>query len=279
MSIPTPKIQLNFTQRNDKQRPYPTLEKIERMIRIIFGVFAILYSINLYSQENSSGASTKHTVSFKTQYIKIKDKFNYGLVFSGPNLIVGYSFSKITDKDVLLCSPEIAFGGVFNKGAGFAWRFKPIDIFYGRNISTELMAIGGYVATDYQWQQYSELQGGRLFWFSTIEIGPRMEFEFPYKSWVLTFDISNSLAGFTSRPEPSTETYYYEFSFSEFISVANQDLSFGLFDLFNRTKFGMTIQRDSWKRLTLGYCFEYFGYYKGPTLSFINHSLSINWKI
>jgi len=249
------------------------------MNRIILGLFAILYSINLYSQDNSPGTNPTHTLSFKAQYIQIKDEFNYGLVFSGPNLVVGYSFSRITDKDILMYAPEIAFGGVFNKGAGFAWRFKPIDIFYGRNITTKQITIGGYVATDYQWQQYSELQGGRLFWFSTIEIGPRIQYVLPYKSGILNIDFSNSLAGFTSRPEVSTETYYYDFSFSEFISVAHQDLTFGSFNLFNRTKFGVAIAPNSWRHLKIGYNFEYFGYYKEPTLSFICHSINLNWKI
>jgi len=249
------------------------------MNKLILGLFAILYSINLYSQDISSEPSQTHTVSFKTQYIQIKDDFNYGLVFSGPNLVAGYSFSRISANDILSYSPEIAFGGVFNKGAGFVWRFKPIDIFYGLNITRKQITVGGYVATDYQWQQYSELQGGRLFWFSTIEIGPRIEYVLPYKSGVININFSNSLAGFTSRPELSTETYYYEFSFSEFISVANQNLTFGSFNLFNRTKLGVTIQPDSWKRLTMGYSFEYFGYYKNPTLSFISHSININWKI
>jgi len=121
------------------------------MNKIILGLFAILYSINLYSQDISSGANTIHTLSFKTQLIQIKDEFNYGLVYSGPNFVVGYSYSRTTDKHIFEYSPEIGFGGVFNKGAGYAWRFKPVDVFYGRNLTTKRIKIGGYVATDYQW--------------------------------------------------------------------------------------------------------------------------------
>jgi len=249
------------------------------MTRIIIGLFTILYSTNLYSQDNVSGASPIHTISFNTQYIQIKDEFNYGLVFSGPNLVAGYSFTRITDMDILRYSPEVGFGGVFNKGAGFAWRFKPIDFFYGRNLTSKRIKIGGYLAADYQWQQYSELQGGRLFWFSTIEFGPKIEWSIPYKSGIVNFDFSNSLAGFTSRPEPSTETYYYEFSFSEFISVAHQNLSFGSFNQFNRTKIGVCIHPNSWKHLTMGYHFEYFVYYKEPALRFTSHSINLNWNL
>lgn len=249
------------------------------MTRIIIGLFTILYSTNLYSQDIVSGASRIQTLSFNTQYIQIKDEFNYGLIFNGPNLVAGYSFSRITDKDILRYSTEVGFGGVFNKGAGFAWRFKPIDFFYGRNLTSKRIIIGGYLAADYQWQQYSELQGGRLFWFSTIEFGPKIEWSIPYKSGIVNFDFSNSLSGFTSRPKSSTETYYYDFSFSEFTSVANQNLTFGSFNLFNRTKIGMTVQPNSWNHLTIGYRFEYFGYYKKPTLSFISHSINLDWNL
>ena len=249
------------------------------MNRILIGLFTILYSTNLYSQNNSSGASTTHRVSFNTQFIQIKDEFNYGLVYSGPNLVVGYSYSRTTDSHILEYSPETGFGGVFNKGAGFAWRFIPIDVFYGRNLTTQGIKIGGYAVADYQWQQYSELQGGQLFWFSSIEFGPQIQYDLPYKSGVLNIDFSNSLAGFTSRPEPSTETYYYEFSFSEFISVANQNLSFGSINLFNRTKISVSVQPNSWKHFTMGYHFEYFGYFKEPTLRFISHSINLNWNL
>lgn len=241
--------------------------------------FLLLFSGKVCSQDSIVVTNRTHTVSFKTQYIQIKDALNYGLVYSGPNLGVAYSYEKNTNTTLLIYSPEIYFGGLFNKGGGFSWRFKPIDIFYGGKLMSNQITIGGYFSTDYQWQQYPELQGGRLFWFSTIEIGPRIEYALPYKSGVLTINFSNSIAGFTSRPEYITETYYYEFSISEFISVANQNLTFGSFNLFNRTQFGATMKPNSWKRLTLGYSFEYFGYYKAPTLSFVSHSINLNWRL
>ena len=93
------------------------------MNRIILVLFAILCSFNGFAQNDSAGVSKISTVSIKIQYIQIKDEFNYGLVFTGPNLVAAYSFSKVTDNGIFRYSPEIAFGGVFNKGAGFAWRF------------------------------------------------------------------------------------------------------------------------------------------------------------
>ena len=83
------------------------------MNRIIFVLYILANSNSVHSQDNSTATSKTHTVSFKTQFIQIEDEFNYGLVYSGPNLVASYSYSKITNKDMLMYSPEIAFGGVF----------------------------------------------------------------------------------------------------------------------------------------------------------------------
>ena len=253
--------------------------QMNRKIVLIFGVFIFLNLSNVLAQESTNISSKTHAISFKTQFIQIKDAFNYGLKYSGINLVAGYSFSQITDKKIVIYHPEIAFGGVFNKGAGFVWKFKPIDFFYGRKLKSKALTIGAYCSSDYQWQQYPELQGGRLFWFSSIEIGPKIVFEFPYKSYLLDISFSNSIAGIASRPKPSTETYFYAFSFSEFIAVAHQNLQFGSYDVFNRTQLEIELKWDSWKRCSVGYSFEYFGYYNEPMLHFLNHSLNFKWKI
>jgi hypothetical protein len=246
---------------------------------IFLGVCILLFSVNAYSQENNTSIGKTHTLSFKTQYIQVKDALNYGLVYNGPNLGVAYSYKKSTDENMLTYSPEVYFGGLFAKGGGFSWRFKPIDIFYGLNLKSRHITIGAYLSTDYQWQQYPELHGGRLYWFSSIEIGPKIAYELHTNSYLLNICFSNSLAGFTSRPKQTNEPYFYSFSLSEFINVANQNLDFGSFNQFNRTKLEIKLNPDSWKRFSIGYSFEYFGYYQEPSLSYLSHSFNLNWKI
>ena len=63
------------------------------------------------------------------------EELNYGLVFRGPNLAIAYALTRISGKNTFTYSPELAFGVIFNKGAGMALRFKPIDIFYGYKIN------------------------------------------------------------------------------------------------------------------------------------------------
>jgi len=247
-----------------------------KQIRIILILLITLFN-SVCAQ--SSTRNSKHSLIFKSQFIQIKDAQNYGLVYNGPNLGASYSYEKNSEVKLFMYSSEIYFGGLFNKGGGFSWRFKPFEVYYGRHLKSKPITIGTYFSTDYQWQQYPELHGGRLYWFSSIEIGPKIAFELHHKSYSFNIYFSNSVAGFTSRPKPTSESYFYSFSFSEFIKVAHQNLDFGTYNQFNKTKFGIELKHDSWKRLSTGYGFEYFGYYQEPKLTYLSHSLNLKWKI
>ncbi|MFC2090355.1 hypothetical protein ACFLT1_06220 [Bacteroidota bacterium] len=211
--------------------------------------------------------------------MQIQDEFSYDLVYSGINLLAGYQFTRLSERNLLVFNPEIGFGGIFNKGAGFAWEFKPVDIYYGYKARSDYFTAGAYITSNYHWQQYPELQGCRLFWFSSIELGPKVIFHLPYKSGFIKIVFSNSLAGFTSRPESQTETYFYSFDFSEFISTSHRNLTFGSYNLFNHTNFEIEIENNRWNRISFGYEFEYFGYYRDPGFSYLNHSLNVKLLI
>lgn len=246
---------------------------------IFFCICVLLFSDNLYSQENNNVTNRTHSLFFKTQNIQVKDALNYGLVYNGPNLGVTYFYNKNMHKYAFSYSSEVYFGGLFGKGGGFSWRLKSIDISYRHKLKSMPLTIGAYYSTDYQWQQYPELHGGRLYWFSSLEIGPQITYKISPKDYQVNICFSNSLVGFTSRPEHTSEPYYYSFSLAEFFNVANQKLDFGLINKFNRTKLEIELNRDSWKRFSIGYTFEYYGYYQEPKLVYLCHSLNLNWKI
>jgi len=118
-----------------------------------------------------------------------------------------------------------------------------------------------------------------MMWFSSIEIGPRIIFTTPIKSKLFRFTFSNSLAGWGSRPEPGTETYFYSLKFSDFFNNAHSNMKFGSFDLFNHTNLEIELINTNDKRLSFAYEFEYFGYYKDPRLSYMAHSINLNWRV
>jgi len=239
-----------------------------------------MFSIPLKAQDTVN--KKEHFVSYKTQFFQIKDAFNYGLVYSGVNLKGAYSFVLTTEKTTFSYNPDLAFGFNFNKGIAMAWHFKPVDLFYGWNANktkTKPFIIGPYFATNYNWQLYPYLQSGHMLWFSSLEIGPRILFSTPIKNKLFKFTFSNSLAGWASRPEPGTETYFYSLKFSDFFNNAHSNLMFGSFDLFNHTSLEIEMKNTSGKRLSFAYEFEYFGYYNDPRLSYIAHSINLNWRV
>jgi hypothetical protein len=233
------------------------------------------------SQAKKPAASSSHSLLFSPQFIQIKDAFNYGLVYSGLNLELGYAYRIDRDKSRLTYEAELGFAGVWNKGGGMAWHFKAADLSYGLRINPESalpVYIGPYAAVNYRWQRYPELQGGHLFWFTAMEFGPEFTFEVPLGERGLRFRLATSLAGWTSRPEPATESHFYSSTFSDFITNAHQDLQFGSLNVFDHTDFEVEWWPAETGHFSIAYAFEYFGYFKDPEVRYLEHALLLKWK-
>ncbi len=100
---------------------------------IIALLLFIICSISAQAQDTT--AFKEHKLNFRTQFFQIKEAANYGLVFSGLNLIFGYDYISKTQKNIFIYSPDFSFGADFRKGVGLNWHFKPADFFYGWHIS------------------------------------------------------------------------------------------------------------------------------------------------
>jgi hypothetical protein len=253
---------------------------MNRIIHIILLVFLAMLSSMLIAQDPV--INKNHSISLNTQFMQIKDEFNYGLVFNGLNLGVRYSFTTTSPGSTLSYTPDMAVGANFKKGLGIVILFRPVNLFYGININqsnSRLIAIGPYIATNYQWQNYSELQSGHMFWFTSLETGPEIILTLPFKSKLFKLKISNSLAGWTSRPEPSTETMFYSHKISDFASNAHSNMKFGSYGLFDHTNFKIEMLNAREKKPSLAYQFEYFGYYQAPKYLLLLHSINLKWKI
>ena len=223
----------------------------------------------------------QHHLSIGGQYHQIKDAFNYGYVFHGPGLDIAYRFEKVWGKQHLQYQGSLSFGLNFKKGMGLNLGFSPIDLFYGYQLSKSesRLVLGAYISDTYSWQLYPSLQSGHLFWFTSIELGPKIDWTVAIKKHRLRFQLANSLIGFSSRPEAGTEVYFYDRSLHHFIAFAHRQLHFGSFNQFNRTVFDLEWQRETNKRFYIGYSFEYYGYYKNPKLSYLSHALRLRCKI
>lgn len=243
-------------------------------------LYVALCAPGLSAQDSVS--TNESSVLFKTRFTQVKDDFNYGLVFRGMDITLGYAFIKSSDQAMITYQGSFAFGKNYNSGVGEYWSIKPLDSYYGyrtRISRKKSLYAGPFIALQYRWHFYPDLQSGHMFWFTTMEAGPRLIFEMPCKSGNIRITLSNSLAGWASRPVPMTETTFYSLKFREFADNGNSNLRFGSFNRFNHTEFEAGLARKKGKRSSLSYVFEYLGYYCEPAIIMINHSIQIKWII
>uniref|UniRef100_UPI00404A3AC9 hypothetical protein n=1 Tax=Fulvivirga sp. TaxID=1931237 RepID=UPI00404A3AC9 len=245
---------------------------------ILIVVFTMSVS-RLIAQDSVTAAIS--TITFKTQYIQIKDQINYSMVFNGLNFVTRYASQKRFENSILIYSSELSFSANSNKGIGFAAGLIPVNVFYGfKGNPSERTALicGMYFKADYDWQLYPELQSGHMFWFTSLEIGSQIILNLPQDTFGIKITLSNSLAGFNSRPKPGTESYFYSLTFSDFITNAHSNLKFGANNLFNQTDFEFEIYNPL-KRFSIAYQFEYFSYFSEPRIDYLAHSLNFIIKV
>ncbi len=252
-----------------------------RTVALISICLFLIQPFQIRGQDLSSVREQR--IHFKPQFFQIKDALNYGLTYSGINLNGGYHWQQTSSDHRVSYATDLAFGVNFNKGIGLAWHFKPLDLFYGFKMkiseSLDPIYVGPYLATHYQVQLYPYLQSGHMFWFTTIEYGPRVETQIQIGDRSIFFRLTNSLAGWTARPKPATETYFYSLRFSDFIQNPNSRFNFGSFEVFNHTNLTLEMNPRPGKRLSVGYEFDYVGIFYDPNLHYIAHSFNLTWKI
>ena len=223
-----------------------------------------------------------HHLGFGLQYHQIKESSNYGLVNQGLNLSLNYDYQKLNNNRLFSYNPIIAFGPNYRYGLGLNWHFKLLDFFYAYRIcdkANRSLYLGPYASVNYLLQLYPEMQSGHMFWFTTMEIGPKFQWFLNFGDRKVTVKASTSIAGFTSRPVESTEPYFYSLNIGDIISDSHSNLKFGSFNNFNHTFFEVSYANPAKNKLSLGYAFEYFGYYNAPAYSYLTHSILLKWQL
>jgi len=247
--------------------------------RYLIALFFLLVTLEGKAQE--TGQKLIHQVSFKTQFMEIKDVYNYGLAHRGLNLAGAYTLTSASDRNTFSYDAEIGFGVNYNQGVGMAWSFKPFDLFYGLRLNDNpnlILMLGPYMSGYYQWQLYPELQSGHMLWFSSYETGPELWASVPLESQLLTVSVASSLFSVNSRPQASPETYFYSLTFSDFVSNVHSDMKFGSLKSFWHFQIHLALSNPD-KNLSIGYQFEYMGYSEYPEYQYMIHSINLIWRV
>jgi len=242
---------------------------------------SILLLIAMGIMAQAQNRELKHWISLKTQYLQIKDGYNYGLTHRGLNLVGTYALTSTSDRNTLSYETEIGFGASYNQGLGMSWSFKPFDLFYGFQLNNNpdfLLTLGPYVSGYYKWQLYPELQSGHMLWISSYEIGPELWASVPLESRLLNITIATSLFSLNSRPQDSPESYFYSLTLNDFVSNVHSDMSFGSLNTFQHFDVKVYISGLN-ERFRIGYEFEYLGYSKHPKFQYMGHSINLSWQV
>lgn len=243
------------------------------------GILMLFFALHLGAKAADT-AQTKQFLSVQSSFFQIKDEFNYGLVTNGTKLGLDYAVEKYYNNSLLSYSGGLAFGLGKRMGVALNVQVKPFDIHYGFKIQeAQSIYLGVYTAGNYQWQLYPELQSGHMFWFSSCEFGARAQARINAGNHQLQLRVSNSLAGFSSRPLPATEEYFYSLNFSDFIGNPHSNIKFGSFSVLNHTNLQLELLPRADKRTSLIYEFDYRSQYQASKVEYLSHSLKIKWII
>ena len=248
-------------------------------VKYLSVLFLLVWMPEGMAQEREQQLS--HRISFKTQYLEIKDVYNYGLAHRGLNLAGAYTLTLEAGRNSFTYDAEIGFGANYNQGMGMSWNFKPFDLFYGfrLNQSTDLvLMLGPYLSGYYHWQLYPELQSGHMLWFSSYETGAKFLASYPIKRKLLSASFASSLLSLNSRPQESPETYFYSLTFNDFVRNVHSDMKFGSQGDFLHYQLHLILSGLG-RRLSIGYQFEYIDYLNDPEYKYLIHSINLIWQV
>jgi len=127
-------------------------------------IFLFLLVLVLIFHTHLLNAQQKQKNSFldlSGQFFQLKDQKNYGLIYYGGNIYVGYSFKQAKEKRILEYDGGIGIGaGASKEIAGINLFLKPVDISACYRISRgerHRFYLGPYIAMNYYFQLYPEL--------------------------------------------------------------------------------------------------------------------------
>jgi len=230
-------------------------------------IFCIV--LPLYAQTNQSH-------SLVLGFLQIKDQFNLGMVFDGPQFEYRYGITWEIDGDEIQYQPKLAFGeGSSHDIAGYQVRIVPINFSWIRSFFEGFKG-GLNLVNDYSYQMYPDLQGSHLFWASEIGISPVVKYNYQWENKGIEISLQNSLFGFTSHTQEN-EPYFYSFAVKDFFAKPHEDLKFGSFNSYNHTNISFEYIPTIPKVHSFSYELDYFGLYYGKRFSRLSHNLF--WKI
>jgi hypothetical protein len=244
-----------------------------KLLRTLPLLFCALFITNAIAQP-------KNEISIYAGFVQLKDEFNQGMVYNGPQIGIQYQRNWFIKKWELHYSPKFAYGILFTRKMDVSnIHFLPVDFsgiatVYQKDGHT--LRVGVNFATNYNYQMYSSQHMSNLFWYSEIGVSPCIEYAYQWKQSKIKLFVQNSLFGFVSRTE-NIGHYFYSFKFSDFIVRPHQNMKFGSFDKYEHLNATIEYFPNISKKHSFALGVEYMNAYFSKRFQTLNYYFQ--WKI
>ena len=227
----------------------------------------ITYSIifcTVFFSAHEAFAQSKNKIAVSAEFVQVKDRFNHGMLFNGPQ--VGFQYQRLWNFSAVELSynPKIALGIPFSREmAAVNINFTPIDascLRYVYQSDSHSLKTGLNFATNYSYQLYPYLQSARLFWFGEIGFSPAIEYQYKWEERAIRINLQNSVFGFISRTN-DYDPYFFSLEFIDFFVSPHKNLQFGSFDKYNHAKVHIEYTSNTLNSNSLAFGMEYIGAY------------------
>lgn len=254
-------------------------KKIISFPRLLIFLMLVSGTVDGFAQDSNTGS----VIAIEPQFFQLKDQKNYGLVFNGGNISVGYTLQKQTGNIFFRYDAVFGLGVGFSKViAGINLHLKPAGLSYCFRVvkgEKTTLYIGPYLTMNYFFQMYPELQSGHALWFTFYDLGPGFIADTRLREQTFRVRLASSIFGLVSRPVEMNETYYYTLNFFDQVGKVHSHFRAGSFNLLNHTDFELEWRQIGNSNKSLAYHLEYFYFNDEPKLQYLVHAISYRIKL
>ncbi|MFC2133680.1 hypothetical protein ACFLTH_03610 [Bacteroidota bacterium] len=237
--------------------------------------------IHVSAQHRNENRNSLFFVS--TEFFQIREADNLGMIFKGPKLSGGLIFEIPFDNDLLIYQIKAGLGPAFSRSMMSAHlEFKPVDIFYGFNLSNHHSAhfIGPDLKAEYNVEVYPYLHGGQPFWFTNYNLGIGYIYDIKSENYRIRFRLNLALLGLISRPAHDRDPYWVNYGLWDIISQIHTNFKFYSVLNFKNTALQVEVFPNSRNSsFSISYCIEYFGIAKEPVVNYLNQNIILKFSL
>ncbi len=207
--------------------------------------------------------------------MELKDQFNHGFVFRGPDLVIQFGFERQNINRIFDYSFSLGGGGKTTLDSwGFRWAINPINLSYAVNVtpaSKAALFLGPALYMNYSIQNYPEMHTGHLNWMTNYSLALQILGVIPVKKKNLNIQLTTALISLVSRPETNRDPYFFSTKAADIIRNINSNLKLASSADFLRTNLSIGFNLGA-KRF-LAYELQYISHSGQPQFHQLSHAL------